>query len=113
MKPVLRRTAKASSFAVAVTKVGESRRQRSVAPTSSRPICGCFEGCGVGAVRFNLRGDAHPVVFIAASGSEVRERMSNAIVVGKPFDADQLGRAKKQTSAGGPQAAEGRSREAA
>jgi CheY-like chemotaxis protein len=51
------------------------------------------QGSGVGAVQSICRHRHIPVVFITASAWEVRQQMSDAIVVRKPIDAGELGSA--------------------
>jgi DNA-binding response OmpR family regulator len=50
-------------------------------------------GCGIAAVEAICSGRKIPVVFITASGLEVRLRVTEAVVVAKPFVASELRRA--------------------
>jgi two-component system, response regulator PdtaR len=50
-------------------------------------------GCGIAAVQAICSGRPIPVVFVTASGWEVRERVDAALVVAKPFTAADLARA--------------------
>ena len=50
-------------------------------------------GSGIAAVQAICSGRPIPVVFVTASGWEVRQRMDAALVVAKPFTASELGRA--------------------
>jgi CheY-like chemotaxis protein len=48
------------------------------------------EGCGIAAVKSICGGRYIPVVFITATGGEVRARLSEAVVVAKPFGPSHL-----------------------
>jgi two-component system, response regulator PdtaR len=48
------------------------------------------EGCGIAAVESICSGRQIPVVFITATAGEVRARLSEAIVVAKPFGPSHL-----------------------
>ncbi|HMG45883.1 MAG TPA: response regulator [Allosphingosinicella sp.] len=48
------------------------------------------EGCGIAAVESICGGGYIPVVFITATAGEVRARLSEAIVVAKPFGPAHL-----------------------
>lgn len=50
-------------------------------------------GCGIAAVEAICSERTVPVVFITASGREVRLRLADAVVVAKPFTVAALGRA--------------------
>lgn len=50
------------------------------------------DGCGIAAVEAICDGRHIPVVFITATGWEVRKRMPEALVVAKPFATTELGR---------------------
>ncbi|HEX2764114.1 MAG TPA: response regulator [Allosphingosinicella sp.] len=47
-------------------------------------------GSGIDAVESICAGKPIPVVFITATGHEVRERLPDHVVVGKPFVASQI-----------------------
>jgi len=51
------------------------------------------QGCGIAAVEAICSGRHIPVVFITATAWEVRERLSDALVVAKPFGPSELTRA--------------------
>jgi CheY-like chemotaxis protein len=51
------------------------------------------EGCGIAAVETICGGRRIPVVFITATTGDVRDRLSDAIVVAKPFSAAALAQA--------------------
>lgn len=48
------------------------------------------EGCGIAAVKAICGSRSIPVVFITATGWEVRERLADAVVIEKPFAAAEL-----------------------
>jgi two-component system, response regulator PdtaR len=50
------------------------------------------DGCGIAAVETICSGQRVPVVFITSVGCEVHQRMSDAVVLSKPFAPAQLDR---------------------
>lgn len=78
------------SFDYAVTEseaVANARRRRPDLITSDVQLA---QGCGVAAVQTICQDKPIPVVFITATASRVHQRMSDAVIVRKPFSADEL-----------------------
>jgi CheY-like chemotaxis protein len=59
------------------------------------------QGCGIAAVEAICGERRIPVVFITATGWQVRERLGDAVVVAKPFGPAQLTRALIAAGVGG------------
>jgi two-component system, response regulator PdtaR len=88
-----------SSIAFAVTQddaVAAARQRCPDLITSDVRLAG---GCGIAAVEAICGARKVPVVFITASGQEVRRRMEGATVVAKPFTVADLSRALRAAGA--------------
>lgn len=89
-----------TSIAFAVTEeeaVAAARRRCPDLITSDVRLA---SGCGIAAVEAICGARKVPVVFITASGQDVRLRMAGATVVAKPFTAGDLARALQAAGAG-------------
>jgi DNA-binding response OmpR family regulator len=77
-------------FAVTETEAVAAARERWPDLITSDVRLG--DGCGIAAVETICSGQRVPVVFITSVGYEVHERMSDAVVVSKPFAPAELDR---------------------
>lgn len=82
-----------TSFDFAVTEADAVAAARRRCPDLITADMRLPQGCGVGAVETICREAPIPVVFITSTAWEVRDRISDAIVVRKPIIAAELDRA--------------------
>jgi len=82
-----------TSFDFAVTEAEAVAAARLRCPDLITSDVRLPQGCGIAAVETICGGTPIPVVFITSCGWEVRQRMSDAIVVQKPILAADLTRA--------------------
>lgn len=79
-----------TSIAFAVTEADAVAAARARCPDLITADVRLASGCGIAAVQAICSARTVPVVFVTASGGDVRDRLREAVVVPKPFAPECL-----------------------